>query len=206
VSDPRSLFQWDDRAGRYREARTGRFVPRRDVQAALDVAQRAVGARVATLTVGLRTGAVGLAEWELGMRAAIKDVHLYAGAVSAGGWDRLGAAEYGRIGAAVREQYGFLSRWAADLASGAAPLDGRADSRAQLYVEHGRTYQREAELAEARVRGATEYRSVLGDAEHCAECVRESRKGDDGWVPMGSLVPIGQRTCRARCKCWYEYR
>jgi hypothetical protein len=203
VPDPRSLYRWDDRAGRYRNARDGRFVPQSQIRAALQTAIRSVDGRVQALTQGLREGSLGLAEWELGMRAAIKDVHLYSGAAAAGGWAQLSPADYGRIGATVREQYGYLNRWAQDLASGTAPLDGRATARAQLYVEHGRAYYQEQALAEARVRGATEYRNQLGDAEHCRECIAQWNKG---WVPMGSLVPIGARTCRARCRCFYEYR
>ena len=55
--------------------------------------------------------------------------------------------------------------------------------------------------------GYTEYRNVLGLAEkHCdgaGSCLGESSRG---WVAIGSLIPIGARTCGGNCLCSYEYR
>lgn len=52
-------------------------------------------------------------------------------------------------------------------------------------------------------RGYVEERSVLGIADHCDGCLAEAGKG---WRPIGTLLPIGGRDCKARCRCHFEYR
>jgi hypothetical protein len=50
----------------------------------------------------------------------------------------------------------------------------------------------------------TEEKNVLGATDqHCAVCKGETRRG---YVPVGSLIPIGQRTCMSRCLCRYVFR
>lgn len=49
----------------------------------------------------------------------------------------------------------------------------------------------------------TEEHRVLGDAEHCEDCVTYSAMG---WMPIGVLPAIGDSSCRINCACWFEYR
>lgn len=48
-----------------------------------------------------------------------------------------------------------------------------------------------------------EERNILGIAEHCASCIRETKRG---WVPIGTLIPVGLRDCWFGCKCTVGYR
>jgi hypothetical protein len=187
---------------RYRSRGTGRFVSPATVRSVLDRAVQAAVRDAQAVTGALREGAVTVAQWEAAMRSLVKDTHVYSAALAAGGWDRLDAAAYGRIGASVRQQYGFLARFAAQLAQGGA-LDGRVTARAALYAEHARVLFSEVWAAEMRVRDYREERNVLGAAEHCERCVTETRRG---WVAIGALVPVGLRTCLARCRCRITYR
>ena len=64
-------------------------------------------------------------------------------------------------------------------------------------------YQGEGIEAEKRA-GMTEERNFLEpDADHCQECWDEAAKG---WSPLGTLIPIGERTCLTKCQCKFEYR
>ena len=51
--------------------------------------------------------------------------------------------------------------------------------------------------------GMTEERRVTSDAENCDACLEAA---DRGWVPIGTLPPIGSLTCLANCLCHFEYR
>ncbi|MDR3582593.1 MAG: hypothetical protein P4L67_04940 [Candidatus Pacebacteria bacterium] len=46
-------------------------------------------------------------------------------------------------------------------------------------------------------------RLVLGEAEHCGDCLEDSARG---FVPIGSLRSIGDRQCRQNCHCHLTYR
>jgi hypothetical protein len=52
-------------------------------------------------------------------------------------------------------------------------------------------------------RGAEEERSILGATDSCEECIEEAEKD---WSPIGSLIPVGSRTCLSSCKCVFDYR
>ena len=47
-------------------------------------------------------------------------------------------------------------------------------------------------------------RLVMGEpkTEHCSECPRDAAMG---WVPLGTLRPIGERECRQLCLCHFQY-
>lgn len=49
----------------------------------------------------------------------------------------------------------------------------------------------------------TEERRILTPGDSCATCIEEAGKG---WVPVGTLKPIGQSECGRRCRCNFEYR
>lgn len=49
----------------------------------------------------------------------------------------------------------------------------------------------------------TEEINILGGENHCEECPAESAKG---WVPIGTLKPIGSRQCLVLCRCHIETR
>lgn len=197
----RSRYRWNEASGRYITA-NGRFVPQASVRRALDGALQRAQTRFVGIANDLRESRISLTEWERRMREAVKDVHLYSAAAARGGWAQMSAADFGRVGRIVRDQYTFLNRFAADIASG-APLDGRFLQRVELYAQSGRRTFHLTERFLARARGMTEERSVLHPAEHCAVCVAEAARG---WVPIGQLIPIGERTCLSRDQCSLEFR
>jgi hypothetical protein len=198
---PPSRYRWDARVGRYVDAR-GRFVSRAFVRAELDRAIESATQRMAPLSESLRDGNISLADWIIEMRRDIKQVQLYSAAAAKGGWAQMSQADYGRVGQLVREQYRFLEGFGNDIAAG-LPLDGRFLRRVALYAGAGRRTFHKVEQFEMEARAMDEERSVLNPADHCDECVAEAAKG---WQPLGSIVPIGERTCKGGCKCDMEFR
>jgi hypothetical protein len=194
-------YTYDKKARRYRDP-SGRFVSQDAVRRALDDAFHNASKRISELSDSLRNNAISLTDWEFEMRQAIKDVHLYSRALGRGGWAQLDASDFGFVGAAVKKQYTYLNRFAAEISQG-YNFDGRFRRRSELYAEAGRNTYYDALDLEMIEAGMTEERNVLSSAEHCDECVEET---DRGWVPIGSLVPIGERTCLVSCKCFKEYR
>lgn len=198
---PPSRYRWSERANRYIDA-NGRFVSRAFVRAEIDLALEAAQLRLAALAESLRVGGISLDAWIIEMRRAIKQVHLYSAAAARGGWAQMSQADYGRVGTLVREQYGYLENFANEIVDGLI-LDGRFLRRVALYGSAGRRTFHRVEQLEMQLRAMDEERSVLNPADHCEECIAEAAKG---WVPLGTVIPIGERTCLTNCKCDMDYR
>ena len=198
----RGPYTYDARAYSYRDG-AGRFVSDRQVREALDGALDAHTKTVRALGESLRAGRISVAEWQTGMARAIKNAHLYSAAAARGGWQNMTPADYGRAGQKIRAQYGYLRDFAAQIVDGRQPLDGRFLQCVDLYGQSGRVTYHATERREMEVRGMTEERNVLHPSDHCPGCVDESARG---WVPIGSLVPIGSRDCRTRDRCTVAYR
>lgn len=197
-------FVWEAARGRFRDSVTGRFVRERAVQGAARQVVEAHSARMAAVTNQLREGLIPLADWERSMRAEIKLAHLTQMMAAHGGRNAMTQSDYGWIGNRVKEQYQYLNRFAAEIASGEQALNGRLVARAQMYgqASHATYEATRARDAEAQDIPMQE-RNVLGSGDPCTECPALSARG---WVPLGTLPPVGSRACLANCKCRIERR
>jgi hypothetical protein len=193
-------FTYDTAAGRYRGP-SGRFVPEQSVREAVDAVVDGGTQRVARLTQQLVDGALDLPGWQQQMAAELKSLHLATAVAGHGGWAQMAPADFGWVGQRLRTQYEYLRGFAADLASGAQPLDGRAVNRARLYGEAARQGYYEMQRRDGRLHGATQERRVLHAAESCAGCVAQAGRG---WQPAGTLPPLGSQPCLSRCRCTWE--
>jgi len=113
------------------------------------------------------------------------------------------AQDQGRLGPRVKEQYHYLANFAAQIESGQQRLDGTFLRRVTLYTQAPRGTYHDYETRGKQEQGYTECRNELGAADHCEQCVGETARG---WVPIGALVPIGQRLCLSNCRCSVIYR
>lgn len=194
-------YKWDEKLGRYRDAR-GRLVAAADVRRALDLVIVQANQNISGLTNQLVKGDLTLAEWQTAMAKQLKIYHTASAALANGGWGQMTKADWGRVGAQLREQYKFLRDFAKDIAAGRTPLDGRAIMRSQLYTEAMRgTY--ESERRHNYRKRANEERRVLGISDHCGDCIDAEARG---WQPIGTLPRIGDSVCGGRCHCTFEYR
>jgi hypothetical protein len=195
-------YGWNEKAQRFFDRQTGRYVSRDFVRAAFDDVIAAESRAAQVISDALRSGKVDLGEWQAEMRRIIKDGQLQAAALARGGWDQMRAADYGRVGAAVREQYAFLDRFTQEIRKG-LPLDGRFLMRAGMYAQAARPFFHEQQGAALEAAGYSEERNILHPAEHCQVCLDQSAAG---YVPIGTLIPIGQRQCMGNDKCTMRYR
>ena len=198
-------YRWEPDAGvsgRYRDTRTGRFVPAATVRRELDTYIDASDDAARALTKALRNRELSLADWELAMRREIKRTHLNAIALERGGWGNMRPADYGRAGQIIREQYAYLRRFAQQIADGTQRLDGRAEVRAQLYTSAGRqSYYASAHAN--RKPNITHVRSIRHARDSCRSCIEL----DGRWFTIGDpryMIP-GRRECNARCRCSEEF-
>jgi hypothetical protein len=202
MADP--VYTWDAKAGRYR-GEGGKFVPQADVHRALTDAVDQSAKEIKAASLLFREGSLSLSEWQLVMEREIKNSHLASAAAAVGGFAQMTQSDYGRVGNQIKDQYQFLRGFVQDIQNG-LPLDGRFINRAGLYIEAGKATYSLFRRVKSKGGGKTEERNVLGNAEHCTgdnSCTQQTARG---WVPIGELVPIGQRLCRVKCKCDIEYR
>jgi len=140
-------YGWQPNAGatgRYRDRATGRFVSELNVRADLDKYIEAKNANLDALANRLRNREISLADWQLQMRNEIRTMHSNAAMVAKGGRAQMTQADWGRVGQRLRFQYGKLDDWAAQIAKGEAPLNGRLNQRAKLYGQASRgTYEQQ---------------------------------------------------------------
>jgi hypothetical protein len=195
-------YRWNAQLQRY-VAPNGRIVSADQVRREIDVAMRGASARARDLTTQLRGRTITLPQWEAAMRVVVKDVHLWGASAARGGWAQLTPADLGRVGARVRQQYDRLYRFANQIAQGTQALDGYALNRAAMYANQGRAMYERTRTASMRDAGFDQERNVLHPADHCDMCVAQSKRG---WVAIGTLVPVGERTCRSNCRCTLRYR
>lgn len=195
-------FRYGRDVARYRDT-AGRFVSERTVRSWVDAVADGASDRMAALTERLVAGNVRLADWQRQMMTEVKLVNLANVMAARGGRDRMAKADFGYSGRVIRTQYDYLKAWAQSIQDGAAPLDRRTVARARLYGQHGRVAFEQMKAREDRRVGLDQERNRLGSAEHCTECPALSARG---WVPAGTLPPIGQRACRANDRCSIERR
>lgn len=199
----RKVYQWDPSTARFRDPDTGRYIARAEVTGLVDTVILTSQRRITIASDLFRGGTTTLAEWQAEMRQEIKRVHLATEALVRGGWNQLGPSDYGRVGARVKEQYAYLSDFTTQLQAGTIRTDGTFMARARLYAASVRAALHESMTEVVMAAGYTEERNVLHPAEHCVECLDQSAAG---YVPLGTLVPIGARQCLGNDKCTMRYR
>lgn len=199
-------YAWKPNAGstgRYQDRATGRFVKELQVRADLDKYIDAKNSRLDDLANQLRNREISLADWQLQMRNEMRMMHNAAAMVAKGGREQMTHADWGRTGRELRSQYEYLDKWAADIASGKAPIDGRLNTRATLYGDASRGTYEQSRRAQAADKGNEEEQRILHAAESCVDCIQYAALG---WQPIGSLPKIGDSQCRSRCRCTFSYR
>lgn len=209
-TSPLSDYGWNERAGRYVNLDTGRFVPRASIKAELEKIVAKSQSDIYAFSQRLQQGQITLGEWQLAMRDSIKAAHVASAASARGGWAQMTQSDWGATGNLIKQQYAYLNNFAAQVEKG-LKLDGRFVNRATMYGEAPRgTYEAMKTRYETVYQGAVEERRVLSiGAEHCESsgdkpgCVELAERG---WQPIGTLPRIGEATCITHCQCVFETR
>jgi hypothetical protein len=193
-------FTYDERTRRYR-APNGKFVT--NVRGVLDATLDKSGKEVKALAQSLRDGKINLTDFRQAMRDNIKSSHLASTALAKGGWQQMTQADMGRAGARIRREYGMLERMIQQIGAGEQRLDGTLLRRSEMYTQSARGTYHDAERVEQARRGVSQERRVLGQADHCEDCVTAAAIG---WAAIGTLPRIGESVCRVNCRCVFEFK
>ncbi|HLE52711.1 MAG TPA: hypothetical protein VI755_11650 [Anaerolineales bacterium] len=199
-----SRYGWNEATGRYIDLRTGQFVRFADVRDALESVIDASAIRINVLTKSLVDGQISLAEWQSGMLEQVKLAHTASAASARGGWAQMSQSDWGAAGRLIRTQYDFLRNFSDQIASGEQLLNGTALVRADMYGDAARgTFEEMRRRYERTMNGMEFERRVLGEADHCPDCLDYAA---EGWQPIGTLPAIGDSICLTNCHCTFEYR
>ncbi len=200
---PDLSYTYDPRSRRYRSSTSGQYVTASEIRQAVDVVIDGETVKIRDIAQRLIDGEITLADWQGQVASMLKTLHVAMGVAAVGGFDQASQADYGYMGSLIKKQYQFLGKFAQDIASGKQALDGTLLSRSALYTQSGRTIFEDVVGKTAEDAGCTQERSILGAADHCSDCVDEAAKD---WQPIGTLIPIGERICKANCRCSMEQK
>jgi hypothetical protein len=198
----RTDFLWDESAQRYRSASTGRFISNRSIKQAVNSIIARSQRELRSLASLAANGELNLTDFQERMAGELKNLHLTAAAAGKGGWDQMRPADFGRVGAELRFQYERLELFVRHIEAGDLSPK-QITARTEMYIGAANGTFEATRRSGAEDAGFSEERNILGDSEHCGLCLQETAKE---WQPIGSLIPIGERTCLSRCKCSLEFR
>lgn len=199
-------YTYDQRAGRYRNQRTGKFVARRHIVEQLDAQIRAGEQRLRDMTEAFHEGRLSPSVWAEQMRSEVRRLHLQNAAMGKGGFAQLDQRDYGRVGGKLRAEYRNVENFARQVQAGEVTLP-QALTRADGYVggarveffEAERRAQQQAEQRRNDGMTTINRRHLDPAAKHCRDCPGYY---DQGWQREGILPVPGTRCqCRSHCRC-----
>lgn len=210
LTSVRARYEYNPRTMRYRDTRSGRWVQRRVVKAAVTRVISAATLSMRTLARDMAAQRITLGQWQERMAAEIKSLHVATAMAGAGGMGQMKPRDYGRVGARLKFEYDRLERFAGQLADGQV-TERQLLNRVEMYVASGHTTHEAARFDQAVDAGYSYESNVLGRREHhCKTTPEKPRPGcldqtARGRVPLGTLVPVGERQCLSRCGCGIAY-
>lgn len=202
MPDALASYTYDPAIARYRSA-SGRPVDPATIRFAVEAVIAGAQADIRSHCERLAGGALDIPTWQQSMATTIRALHTATAAAGKGGWDQMTPADWGRVGALTKRQYGWLAGFAVEVQAGHMTA-GQLTTRALMYGDAALlTYEQSARMAADAAPGLTEESNRLGPADHCDDCLAATAAG---WVPIGTLTAPGSRQCRTRCKCSIGYR
>lgn len=206
---PAGRWQWDENIARYRypsarAGRLGRLVPPERTQRLFE---RRLGARremALAITDRYLSGRMTTREWQDALKQVVRDAQLEARVLAVGGRANMTFVDFGAVGGRAGHEYQILGHLGQLIDSGGlSPAQIRVATSRRFGATVRETYRRGREHVHAQA-GYRDERSHLEEgAEHCGGCLDAAGQG---WQPLGSLTPIGERDCRTGCRCTFEYR
>lgn len=199
VASAISAVVFDNRALRWRQTATGRFVSDASVTSELERHVSATFDALEGLTRRMYAQDITLTQWQASVASELKDAHLAQAMFARGGKANMGAAQFGRVGATLRDEYGFLAAFADDIAAGRVS-EAQALARIRQYGRATRqSYWNEYRIASP---GMVAWR--LNPAEHCPDCLALAAGSPYRADQLPTVPGAGSTRCRGNCKCTLE--
>lgn len=199
-------WAWDPRPKvlRYRDIETGRFLPRGEVLNYVDASIDASGIAGNLLGGYVYDGTLSPADFRALFREELKGEYTREYLLGIGGREQMTQADWGRIGGMLKEQYGHLDDFIAELEAGNLTPEQIA-ARINMYVNSSRESFERAHYQVAGKAGCDEELWGLGASEHCPDCLEFAGMG---WQPLKTFPypGQGQTQCLTNCQCTVSYR
>lgn len=144
----------------------------------------------------------------------LKDIYISQLIIAKGGVDKITQSDLGTIGQMLKTQFyqGVDAQTGKKfglkhlLAESAGLSEARIKQRLNLYAESSEIVGSIYKHREKELKGATEYRRILGAAEHCPSCLYYASLG---WQSIASgILPMPKTKCQclSNCVCTLSYR
>ena len=132
--------------------------------------------------------------------------HVGAAVIAGGGVDALAPDIMAYVEQQVNFQLSRLARLASLIGSGAQRVDGTVCRLMKMYGNSPNTTFWGTDNIVVGNSGFTLYRNELGaNEDHCTGGRSCQSVTAEGLQPVGSLTPIGSRTCLSNCLCSWRY-
>jgi len=188
--------------------KTKRFVgvPRLAVRKEIDKLTEHVAKEAAQIAGRLKAKTISLGEFELQMRELLRSAHIVAASVGKGGRARMLQKDWGRVGAKIKWQNGYLSKFARKIERGAvsdiATVSRARSYASSIYISFARTFQESQTEFVTEGKNPNLVRLITNSEEGCQECADDESRG---WVSVDDMAELGTRLCGDFCKCDLEF-
>lgn len=199
---PDQSYGFDRASRRFRDVTTGRWVSEREVRDGVDRVADLASRRLGDSAARYRAGQITIGQFQAETMQTIKDSQVAAALAAYGGRREMTPQRWGLVGAQIKVQYQYARGMVADILDGRQRLNGRLDARSRQYGQAARSLYENIRRRESAEAGMLLERNHLHASESCDQCRAMSAAGV---VPIGTLIPIGQRTCRSSCRCTLSY-
>jgi len=185
---------------------TGRFVSSDTVLRLMEERIDATFSELSSMTrvlVNSADLAGSIEEWQAAVMTALKNTHIELGVLGGGGYDAMTPAMWGKLGATLRSEYGYLNDFAGRILSGEM---GEAELFATIRKYGDATWQSYWDVQTYAKEDAgfdLERYNLEPGAKHCPSC--EDRAAQ-GFQPIGTLPEMCDTDCQSNDRCSKTYR
>lgn len=202
---PDPVYWFDPSVGAY-ITNDGEWVTLKDLVAQGQASLAASSAAIDDMAGLVANGQLSADAWYGLMQEEIKQEVIVQYILGHGGMvDDMTHADWGRIGAIVKDQYKYLKGFRDDIIAGNL-TEGQISSRAGMYINSAREAFNNARGRVMADAGNDEEKWVLGNNEdHCIDC---QDNADQDWQPIGTFPDpgSGSTVCLTNCGCALIYR
>lgn len=125
---------FDPTSNRYRNRETGRYVSHNQVIDWAYAYADASGNAAAVLGSQVATGQLQVGDWQAAMRQTVKTQYINQYMAGRGGYAQMTQRDWGALGQMLRDQYGYLDGFAAEVAAGGLS-EAQIQARARMYID-----------------------------------------------------------------------
>lgn len=201
--DTQRTWSFDDRTGRYRDKKSGRFLSKDAVTTLTTQNLAAENKELRGYLAEVIQGERSLIDFSVRAAETVKKAHIQEYLLGRGGLANAKDSEYLAIGRSLKDlHYPAIKRFTEDLKTGKLS-EAQAYQRLSLILNASKQSYGFGEK-QSRLDGGMEWaRRYLGIAEHCPDCVGYASLGV---VLAATIIPPATNCqCGGNCKCYLKY-